>query len=91
MSQVKLRKKNISNGKQSLYLDIYPPIYNPDTGKMKRKHYLELHIYKRPKTDVEKNYNQETMALAEYIRAQRQIDLQNRRFDFVSDCRFRIN
>lgn len=91
MSQVKIRKKNISNGKQSLYLDIYPPIYNPDTGKMKRKHYLELHIYKRPKTEVEKNYNQETMALAEYIRAQRQIDLQNRRFDFVSDAKMKSN
>ncbi len=40
MSKVTLRKKPISQGRQSLYLEIYPPIYNPDTGIMQRKHDL---------------------------------------------------
>lgn len=34
MSQVKLRKKNISNGKQSLYLDIYPPVRKNGRGTL---------------------------------------------------------
>jgi hypothetical protein len=36
MSKVTLRKKAISQGRQSLYLEIYPPIYNPNTGIMQR-------------------------------------------------------
>ncbi|WP_082129101.1 site-specific integrase [Chryseobacterium gallinarum] len=91
MSKVTLRKKPISQGRQSLYLEIYPPIYNPDTGIMQRKQYLKLYIYKRPKNDIEKELNKETLALAEYIRAQRQIDLQSRRFDFISDAKMKSN
>ncbi|SMO71739.1 Phage integrase family protein [Chryseobacterium rhizoplanae] len=88
---VTLRKKTISKGRQSLYLDIYPPIYNPTTGIMQRKHYLKLFIYQRPKNEIEKDFNTETLALAEYVRAQRQIDLQNRRFDFISEAKMKLN
>lgn len=91
MSNVTLRKKPISKGRHSLFLDIYPPIYNSDTGKMQRKHYLKLFIYDRPKTEIEKDYNKETLALAEYVRAQRQIDIQNRRFDFISESKMKSN
>ena len=91
MSTVTLRRKPISKGRLSLYLDIYPPIFIPETGVMKRKHYLKLFIYQRPKTEIEKDFNTETLALAEYVRAQRQIDLQNRRFDFISESKMQSN
>jgi len=81
MSKVTLRRKPISNGRHSLYLEIYPAVYNPDTGIMQRKQYLKLYIINRPKNNTEKELNKETLALAEYVRAQRQIDLQSRRFD----------
>jgi len=91
MSKVQLRRKPISQGRHTLYLEIYPPIYNPDTGKMQRKQYLRLYIYNRPKTEIEKELNKETLALAEYIRAQRQIELQSRRFDFISETKMKSN
>lgn len=91
MSKVTLRRKPISKGRHTLFLDIYPPIYNPDTGKMQRKHYLKLYIFDRPKSEIEKDFNKETLALAEYVRAQRQIDIQNRRFDFISEAKMKSN
>ncbi|WP_083189983.1 site-specific integrase [Chryseobacterium artocarpi] len=91
MSTVTLRRKPISKGRLSLYLDIYPPIFIPETGVMKRKHYLKLFVYQRPKTEIEKDFNTETLALAEYVRAQRQIDLQNCRFDFISESKMQSN
>lgn len=91
MSKVTLRKKPISGNRQSLYLEIYPPIYNPDTGIMQRKQYLKLYIYNRPKNETEKDLNKETLALAEYVRAQRQIELQSKRFDFTSDAKMKSN
>ncbi|WP_454045118.1 site-specific integrase [Chryseobacterium sp. Marseille-Q8038] len=91
MSKVTLRKKPISKGRQSLFLDIWPPIYNPETGKMERKHYLKLYIYNRPKNDIERKFNKETLALGEYVRAQRHIELQSKRFDFISEEKMKSN
>lgn len=91
MSKVTLKRKPISKGRQSLYLEIYPGIYNPETGIIQRKQYLKLYIYKHPKTEIEKELNKKNLALAEYIRAQRQIDLQSRRFDFISDTKMKLN
>ncbi|WP_083997365.1 site-specific integrase [Chryseobacterium angstadtii] len=91
MSKVTLRKKPISKGRQSLFLDIWPPIYNPETGQMERKHYLKLYIYNRPKNETERKFNKETLALGEYVRAQRHIELQSKRFDFISEEKMKSN
>jgi len=72
--KVTLRRKDLSDDKVRLYLDIY----NPDNGHVKRKkESLKLFLYKNPKTPIEKVHNKETSQLAESIKAQRQIDLQN--------------
>lgn len=85
MSKVKLRKKPDSNGKRSsLFLDIYPPVRHPDTGKLTRKHYLKIFIYSKPRTELERFHNKETMELAINVAAMRQIDVQNLRFNFLS-------
>lgn len=91
MTKVRLRRKTISNNRQSLYLEIYPPIYNPKTGIMQRKQYLKLYIDNSAKTSVGRELNKETLKLAEHIRAQRQIDLQNRKFDFISESNMKSN
>lgn len=91
MSRVTLRKKAISKGRQALYLDIYPPIPNPKTGRMQRKYYLKIFIYNRPRTEVEREHNTETLSLAEHVRSRRQLDIQNRRFDFISDSKLQSN
>ena len=74
----------MKNGRQSLYLDFYPPIKNPDTGKPTRREFLGLFIYEKPKTEWDKEHNGSTIALAENLRAQRQISIQNAQYGFLS-------
>ncbi len=75
MRRVTLRQKQIGNGRIALYLDIYPPIENPKTGKLTRKHYLKMHIYSRPKTDIERQFNKYTLGLAETLKAKKQLEI----------------
>lgn len=85
--KVTLRKKPMSKDRTSLYLDYYPPFLHPGTGKLTRREFLKIYIFDKPKTSLEKNHNQETMALAENVRAQRQLEIQNRHYGFISDSR----
>ncbi|WEK71446.1 MAG: site-specific integrase [Candidatus Chryseobacterium colombiense] len=91
MTKVTLRKKMISKGRYTLYLDIYPPIKDQLTGKLERKIYLKIFIYKRARTEADKLHNRETIALAEHIRAQRQIDIQNIKYNYLSEERLNSN
>ncbi|RRB02062.1 site-specific integrase [Larkinella rosea] len=85
MIKVKLRRKPISDGRSSLYLDFYPAIPHPDTGKPTRREFLGLYVFNKPKTIVDKDQNKETISLAEGIRAKRQIDVQQGAYGFLSD------
>src|ERR1035437_658965 len=84
MTKVKLRTKPISGNRTSLYLDFYPPIPHPETGKLTRREFLGLHMFEKVKTPLDKLHNKETEALAENIRAKRQIKIQNGEYDFLS-------
>ncbi|MBU2268148.1 MAG: site-specific integrase [Bacteroidetes bacterium] len=85
MAKVTLRQKPMSNKRHSLFLDYYPPILNPETGKLVRKEYLKLFLYDKPKTEFDKLHNKETLYLAENIKAQRQLEVQNAKYGFISD------
>jgi integrase len=80
--KVSLREKKISGGRRSLYLDFYPPIISPETGKPTRREFLNLYIFERPKTDPEKIQNRDTKQLADNIRAKRQIEIQSGAYGF---------
>ena len=84
MIKVHLRKKPISDGRTSLYLDYYPATPHPDTGKPTRREFLGLYVFNRPKTPADKDQNTETLTLAENIRAKRQIDILNGAYGFLS-------
>ena len=45
MTKVTLRKKPISGGRQTLFLDYYPPIPHPQTGKQTRREFLSLFVF----------------------------------------------
>jgi integrase len=113
--KVTLRTKPISKGRQALYLDFYPPIINPQNGKLTRRQFLELYIhneiefeeviylnekgdamkklcpildkYKKPKklrlSPIEKEHNKKTLSLAENIKAQRQLQIQDEDYGFL--------
>jgi len=50
-----------------------------------RYEWLKLYIYENPKTNLEKDHNKTTLALAESIRAKRLLDLQTTGNGFVSN------
>ena len=72
--KVTLRKRN-QGGKTSLYLDYY------HKGKRKTE-YLKLYLDPNAKTKEQKDVNKKTLQLAETIRAQRQIEIQNGVYGF---------
>lgn len=69
--KVKLRQKAISGNRQSLYLDFYPAIPHPETGKPTRREFLGLYLFDMAKSPVDKQRNKETLQLAEQIRQKR--------------------
>jgi len=85
MPRVTIRKRTLKNGRESLMLDYAPPLKNPKNGKPQRFEFLDLFIYGKPANRLERQHNSETKTLAENIRAQRQLDIQNRKYGFKSD------
>lgn len=75
-SPVKLRKKKISSGNHSLYLDIY------DRGS-RRREYLKLYLIPEH-TPKSKEQNRKTLELAETIRSERLLSLQANKSTFFS-------
>lgn len=71
-TKVSLRQKKISKGRKSLYLDFYPPIPHPKTGKPTRREFLGLYIFEKPKTPIDKQHNTETLKIGESIRQKRE-------------------
>lgn len=72
--KVTLRER-LKGNSISLYLDYY------HKGKRKNE-FLRLYLNPEPKTKAEKDVNKKTRELAETIRAQRQIEMQNGTFGF---------
>ena len=67
-TNVKIRKKRLADGSDSLYLDIY-------FGGVRKYEYLKLYIDNNATTSREKEINRITMAEAEKRRAKRVIEL----------------
>ncbi|TKC09601.1 site-specific integrase [Pedobacter frigoris] len=84
MAKVKMR--SITNSRKSIVLDYSPPLKNPATGKLHQFETLKLYIYDETADQWERQHNKETMTLARTVCAQRQLDIQNRRFGFLSDA-----
>jgi integrase len=68
MIKVRLRKKSITNGRCSLYLDFYPEVYDVEKGTRSRRQFLGMHIYSRPNGPEEKAHNRNTLQIAEQMR-----------------------
>lgn len=73
--KVSLRQKKISKGRKSLYLDFYPPIPHPKTGKPTRREFLGKYIIEKPRTAFDKKNNTEALFIAEQVRAKRENEL----------------
>lgn len=85
MPKVHIRKKAITKGRHSIYLDFSPPLRNPKTGKPQRYEFLDIFLYDKPSNIWERQHNSETNDLIESLRANRMLDIQNRKFGFISN------
>lgn len=81
--KVTLRTKGITGSREALFLDFYPPIKHPKTGKEIRRHYLRLSVPVRAKNEFDKQVKEKTLQQAEAIRAKTQLDIQNRKYGFL--------
>ncbi len=59
-TKVKLRTKAISGNRQSLYLDFYPAIENPKTGKKTRRQFLNLFLLNKIEYKEEKYFGEKS-------------------------------
>ncbi|AVR46768.1 integrase [Christiangramia fulva] len=91
MANVTLRSKKLAKGKLSLYLDFYPEIVNPKTGKPTRREFLKLKIFENPKNEIEREHNSTQIQLAEQIRAKRLIDIRNKEYGLKEHMNLDIN
>ena len=70
--KVKLLQKAISGNRKTLYLDFYPAIPNPKTGKSTRREFLGLYLFDKTTNLTNKQQNKESLQLAEQIRQKRE-------------------
>lgn len=85
--KVTLREKPLNNGKCSLYLDFYPPITQPGSGKTTRRQFLKLYVYEKPKTETERDHNKQTRLLAQNVAARRQLEIQAGNYGFLTKAK----
>jgi hypothetical protein len=85
MPKVHIRKKILTKGRLSIYLDYSPPLRNLKTGKPQRFEFLDVFLYAKPSNVYELNHNSETSELIENIRANRLLDIKNRKYGYISN------
>lgn len=62
-----LRKKLLKSGKYSLYIDYYPPVWNPQKQIYTRREFLKLYIHIKPVTSLQQKENLLHQEIAEKI------------------------
>ena len=80
-TRVTLRQRPITNGRISLYLDYYPAVRHPKTFKSTRREFLGIYIYAHPKNEMERDFNEDMLNKAEFIRCRRTQALINEELD----------
>ena len=90
-TKVTVRKRPIKKGQTSLYLDFYPAIRNPKTGKLSRREYLGIYIYTNPTEKFQMEYNRSMLQKAELIKCRRIESIINEEFGFLDRSKGREN
>jgi integrase len=59
-------------------------------GKKRNYEFLKLYVFDKPKTNIQKEHNKQTLHLAEAIKAQKILDAQSMAHGFVSSVRSKV-
>lgn len=73
---IKVRTKELADGRLSLYLDYYPAVKQAN-GQLTRREFLNRHLFKKPKNETEKRMNIENLHFAEGLRLKREKGILN--------------
>jgi integrase len=65
--KVNLRQKPISGNRQSLYLDFYPAISHPETGKQTRREFLNLFLFNEIEYEKQTYFDEKGKEQLRYI------------------------
>lgn len=90
-TKVTVRQRKLAKGKVSLYLDYYPAIRHPKTGRMTRREYLGIYIYANPTERFQQEFNRSMMKKAELIKCRRTESVINEQFGFLDRAKGREN
>lgn len=88
-TKVRLRRKAITNGRETLYLEFYPPIRCKTTMKLVHKEYLGIYVYQNPQNEIQREYNHEMLYKAEGIQSMRIQSLINEEYGFLDKQRMK--
>lgn len=88
-TKVTVRQRRLAKGKVSLYLDYYPAIRHPRTGRMTRREYLGIYIYANPSERFQQEYNRSMIKKAELIKCRRTESVINEQFGFLDRAKGR--
>lgn len=83
MTDVKLIRHHLKNGKISLYISFYPYFYDRRTGKTIKSENLHMFLISNPKNATERKHNEQTEELAFAIQSKRIIQIRNEEFGFL--------
>jgi len=85
--KVTLRNKPMSKRRLRLYLDFWPAIANPNTGKDTRREFLDLYLFDRAQSPMEREHNKETKILADRIVSKRSLEISKDEYGFLEKKR----
>ena len=88
------QRKQTKDGSISLYLEFYKGTTTTPDGKSKGLRdyeYLNLYLIGNPKSPVDKQYNKDTLKLAESIKAKRELEIKNGLYGFSNDFKQNTN
>ena len=82
-TKVIIKRKPISQDRESIYLEYYPPIRCKETMKLVHKEYLGIYVYANPQNEIQRDYNNDMLYKAEGIRSMRVQSVINEEFGFL--------
>ncbi len=92
--KIKLRRKKISEGKESLFLEYYKGYTKTPEGKIKHNRefeFLNLYIYTKPKNPFERIENKNNVDFANKILIKRQADINSGKYGIPNTSKLNIN
>lgn len=90
-TKVALRRRPISKGRDTLYLEYYPAVKNNRTGKYIHSETLGIYVYQNPRNPEERRFNNEMLTKAEAIRGDRFLKLLNEDFGFFDKAKSKLD